>query len=459
MGKTILLMTLLVCAIQAKAADVSYDIAPAKQVQVVDVTAGLVLDKYGGSLAVSGTATGWFAVQKIGDRWWLITPEGHGMVSLGVVHVLQAKEQPIFKSSYNGDTLALTKDATDNLRRWGFNSLGYGGINKRSSPEMAREMPFVLSMEDLLGISRFSAKPERPDLFAESGRQLLAGRIAENITPVKEEKNLIGYFYVDVPLWWNRTVRKQGNDWAIAYRKLPAESPGKSQYVDFLLQRRQSVANINQAYGTQAADRAALLQETTWANVNLDEATVLEDDHAFVAVVARQYYKLCQEEIRKLDPHHLIFGDRFSGAEIRNLEGVLKEAAPYIDGVAIQSFDKDRFNTALFDQVASTTGKPVLICDFAVNFATPEYPKGMWQTYPTEDAAADAYEQYVNEAFARPYMIGLHRCTYIDRPREGVLKQGLIQQSGQPYVRTVQRTAEAHKKLYQKLYGSGPDRP
>lgn len=48
---------------------------------------GLALDSYGGALAIQGKSIDWFSVQKIRDRWWFVTPEGHGMVSLGIMHI------------------------------------------------------------------------------------------------------------------------------------------------------------------------------------------------------------------------------------------------------------------------------------------------------------------------------------------------------------------------------------
>jgi len=70
-----------------------------------------------------------------------------------------------------------------------------------------------------------------------------------------------------------------------------------------------------------------------------------------------------------------------------------------------------------------------------------------------EDHAAQLYEDYLTDAFAQPYIIGVHRCQYMDRIKPNdVLKQGLIQQDGTPYKLTVQRYPETHSKIYQSLY-------
>ena len=36
------------------------------------------LDRYGGFLNVAGHAAASFHLERIGKRWWLVTPEGHG---------------------------------------------------------------------------------------------------------------------------------------------------------------------------------------------------------------------------------------------------------------------------------------------------------------------------------------------------------------------------------------------
>lgn len=437
----------------------AYDITTARQVEVADVKARLDLDSYGGSRSIKGRATGWFSLQQIKDRWWLVTPDGNSMISLGVTHILAACALPLFDAAYHRDFTAFTRDAAENLRRWGFNSAGYGGVNKQNRQAMLNEMPAVVSLE-LLEISRYSKNPERIDLFDGTVRRDLARSIAEYVEPVKGLKNLIGYMYVDLPQWWNLELRRKGNDWPFAYRRLAAGAPGKIRYVDFLLERRKTVAAVNEAYGTIVADRAGLLAERAWANLRPDDQSVMDDDRAFVAVLVREYYKFCHDEIRKLDPQHLIFGDRYASVDL-GLEDVIKEAVPYIDGVAIQPIPikgmAARFDKAAFDRIAELTGKPILICDFAVNFATPQFPSGMWGSWPTEDAAADLWAHYLDDAFAQPNMVGIHRCEYIDlpvaMPQGNVLKQGLVQQDGRPYVRTVQRYAGIHKKLYERIYG------
>ena len=59
----------------------------------------------------------------------------------------------------------------------------------------------------------------------------------------------------------------------------------------------------------------------------------------------------------------------------------------------------------------------------------------MWKQLESESAVAEMYRNYVANAVAKPYIIGYHRCQYIDRYNEypGVLKQGILREDGSAY--------------------------
>ena len=43
-------------------------------------------DQYGGLTKIRTKATGCYRVERIGGRWWLITPDGNGFISIGMNH-------------------------------------------------------------------------------------------------------------------------------------------------------------------------------------------------------------------------------------------------------------------------------------------------------------------------------------------------------------------------------------
>ena len=71
----------------------------------------LKFDSFGGNLAIKGEATGFFHLEEIDGRHFLITPEGNGYRALGINHF-----HTMTSKDYDG--------AIDNIKTWGFNA-GY----------------------------------------------------------------------------------------------------------------------------------------------------------------------------------------------------------------------------------------------------------------------------------------------------------------------------------------------
>ena len=56
--------------------------------------------------------------------------------------------------------------------------------------------------------------------------------------------------------------------------------------------------------------------------------------------------------------------------------------------------------------------------DHQCSFPTAQYDKTMWKQLESEAAVAQMYRDYLAAATAKPYIIGYHRCQYIDRFNE-----------------------------------------
>jgi len=83
---------------------------------------------------VTSKATGFFRVEKTGDRWWCFDPTGAAFYAIGTdhcnynVHWCEALGYAPYaqniRKKYNNDEAAWAKSATDRLKQWGFNALG-----------------------------------------------------------------------------------------------------------------------------------------------------------------------------------------------------------------------------------------------------------------------------------------------------------------------------------------------
>lgn len=177
---------------------------------------------------------------------------------------------------------------------------------------------------------------------------------------------------------------------------------------------------------------------------------VHRDDYEFLRLIAREYYRVAGEAMEREDRRHLVFGDRYMLGDLP-IE-VLEEALPWIDIVAVQPFQV-RFEREAFDRVYRLSRKPILICDHASNFPTDSFPSTLWPQCATESDTARAYGDYLAEAFERPYIVGYHRCQYIDRamPDTGALKQGLIREDEPPYETFVDSVDRTNKRIIKRL--------
>lgn len=89
-------------------------------------------------------------------------------------------------------------------------------------------------------------------------------------------------------------------------------------------------------------------------------------DQAFLRLIAREYFRVVGGAQRKYDPEHLVFGDRF---DFNTFDyDVVNEMLPYVDGIAIQPPFWAPFPKEKLDEIHKLTGKPILLCDFAIRF-------------------------------------------------------------------------------------------
>ena len=371
-----------------------------------------------------------FRLSAPSSRACLLDPQGRPFFSLGVVHAGAYPEgdgQAFFDHKYAGDWSFLAAKIAADLRDWGFNSAGY-----HSPPALLDHLPYFQDCYPA-AISYWMGAPAYPDPFDPAWQRAVEDLLERTCAPVRDHPNLVGYYWTDTPRWdLDRARRLVSTDWVSAIRALPAAAPGKQAYVDYLLEAAFEAGPVYRAaLGGTALNRDNLL-ESTFARLDLSHPAVMRHDRGFLRRIARQYYAVAHMATRKADPDHLIFGDRYLIGD--HPPEVLEEAAPFIDVLSVQPYGS-AFDRAAFDALHALTGKPILICDHAINFATPAHPHTVWPQAPDEAAAARAYHAYLTAAAQCPYITGYHRCQYIDRPIPGtdLLKQGLLQADETPY--------------------------
>ena len=378
------------------------------------------VDSYGGIVTIRGESTGRFHLEQLSGRDCLVTPEGHGFWSLGVVHTAAVSrpgegEADLFTTLFDRDWRRYSDATAANLREWGYNSVGYD-----SPAPLRRLMPYVA---DSYPAQTSAWRPDDgfqfPDVFDPEWQQGARDKIRSMVEPERGNPNLIGYYWTDTPQWeLQRATRTRGTNWVTAIRNLPEDTPGRMRYQRFL------VENDGRA-----------------------------DDAAFLRLIARKYYAVIGEETRRLDPDGIVFGERYLFLDVPDF--VVEEALPWIDAIALQPGGAI-CDGAQLDHLHELSGKPILLCDHQASFPTPAFPKTMWQQLASEEEVGTDHARYLADAFAKPYILGYHRCQYIDRfkPAQGVLKQGLLRHDGTPYESLVRSVTENNRAALQSFTNS-----
>ena len=323
----------------------------------------------------------------------------------------------IFVNKYKNDWSSASAEIYRNLISWEFNTAGYG-----APKELRKLIPFMMPSQPLVKNSSWLEKEKFffSDIFDFEVKKEILNKI-QNMTSEKDNPNLIGYFWTDMPMWnLKKSKEKFGFNWVDYIKNLPENSAGRIRYEKF-------------------------------KNEPLfDDSLTFEEN--FLKLIAKEYYKLIGEETKRLDPGALIFGERYAMHRVPTY--IIEEALPYIDVVSIQPHDCD-FNEIYFRKIYEITGKPIIICDHQCSFPTEKYRYTMWQQLNNQTEVAEKHSEYLNKVVNESYLIGYHRCQYIDRyePTNNLLKQGMVKENGEtyePHASIITRTNKKVKEIFKE---------
>jgi hypothetical protein len=329
------------------------------------VAAGALISSSMGSENTSGPKA-FFTLRKFKHRWWLITPTGQPFFSIGLNHIDAAslryvENQHIWRDQYNNSMQTWLQQVRDDLQGWGFNTVGWVQEvvtreveNHRHSRNFTYEeyqwldMPYC-HMLPFVDFHQWEVETIHPDVkgkgfaaWCDYVARAHCGRFAD-------DPKLIGYFYSDCPTWVH--VRKD-NTW-----KGPMYDPERLK---------------------SAAGRRELFE------------------------LARTYYQVTHDAIRRYDKHHLIFGDRYE-AKAALPDEVVKAALPYVDVLSFQCFGKADVVQEKLGYWDTTYDKALLLADNSNGRKGTPNQHGSFQN-PV------AYGEIMQVLRAMPSCIGYHLC-------------------------------------------------
>ena len=350
---------------------------------------------YGGFKAHRVEASGFFRAEKIGERWWLVDPDGYLFISAGVNSVRTGKSEAAKAASAQrfGSSQKWAQSAVQLLRDADFNTIGSWSDNEplRAAPQPLAYCPMIEgglmgSFGKKLGVAKQgsghanyprSAMPIfHPDFAA------FCDEHAQTLAALKDDAYLIGYF---------------------SDNELPA--PKLENYLALDLD--------DEAMGSTARFARDWLRKRRG---NDGQADLTKDENeAWMEHVYDRYFAITTAAIRRHDPNHLCLGARFYAGE-KNSPGALRAAGRHLDVISINHYYDWNPNAETLARWTRWSGRPVMITEW--------YAKGMdsgmantsgagW-TVPTQRERGLFYQTFTLALLQAPGCVGWHWFKYID---------------------------------------------
>ncbi|MDZ4402715.1 hypothetical protein [Prosthecobacter sp.] len=283
------------------------------------------------SMAARAAVPGrWFTLAQRKGRWWLITPEGKPFFSIGLNHIDPSPLRyevngDLWQRKYGNSMEKWLKEAVaPDLKAWGFNSVGWTQeVVTRGLTNHRHSRAFTLEEYQWLGqpyfhqlpfadFHQWEAETRHPSFDAPEFAEWCDYVAREHCARMRDDPNLIGYFYLDCPTWIHA---RPENEW-----KGPMFDPEQLK--------------------TEAGRKELHALATKW-------------------------YRITHDAIRRYDKHHLIFGDRYEAAR-PIADEVVDAALPYVDVLSFQHFASPDKVAANLTHWHEKTGKPVLLADHCI---------------------------------------------------------------------------------------------
>ncbi len=389
------------------------------------------LSPYGGWAGHTATKTGFFHTQKVGDRWWMVDPDGYLFLSVGLNSV-SVSQTPVAKGH--------EKDAFQTHANWaqktvelmqanGFNTAGCWSDTDALSAAKTR-IPYTRIWNFM---SEYGKK--RGGTYQQAGHigypkdtisvfdkafETFCDEWAKQLASTKNDPYLLGHFSDnELPF----PVKALDN-----YLALEPNDEGKRAAEAWL------------------ADRG----------VKPDAITNTDRD-AFRGFMADRYFAITTRAIRQNDPNHLCLGSRIHG-QARRSEGLLKAAGKYLDVVAINDYGVWNPQRGVLKQWGEWTNKPLLITEW--------YAKGDdsgmgnqsgagWEV-ATQKERGQFYQNYTLGMLAAQNCVGWHWFKYADNdvtntsadPSNRDSNKGIVNIKLQPYAPLFSLMQELNRSAY-----------
>jgi hypothetical protein len=396
------------------------------------------LDPYGGwAEPPKEQATGFFYPKRIGSRWWLVDPEGHRFLHVGVVSVSPGSSKAI-KANFAkrfGSKAAWADATTALLLEHGFNG---AGAWSDTAALRAAQRPVAYTV-----IKNFASD------FAKA-----KGLYRPSVGHSGFVNNCIPVFNEDFPAFCAEKAKSlaetKDDPWLLGhFSDNELLTPVLDKYLEL------DAADPAQAPNRKAAE-AWLAARKGKAEVSAKDITS-RDRAEFMGFAFETYFRIASEAIRRADPNHLYLGSRLHSREKENPH-VLKAAGKYCDVIAINYY---RVWGPDLDEMRDWTawsGRPVIITEWYAKGDDRGFPNttGAGWIVKTQRDRGLYYQHYALGCLEAGNCVGWHWFKYMDNdlndtqadPSNRDSNKGVVRIDYEPYAALMELMRPLNREVY-----------
>lgn len=403
------------------------------------------LSIYGGWMVDRQEATGFFRTQKIGDRWWLIDPQGWPFIHKGVAVFTtggsdRQKEALVEKF---GASAAWAEDQQNMLRGYGFNGLGaWSAVDVVRQTE--QPLPYTVIVNPM-GNYRTQHRKQFGGKYKQAGWQgyrfdlamvfdpgfdALIDQAVSPIAKYCDDKYLVGYFTDNELPWVNDAL---------------------DRHLTLLAHDEEAYLTVRKWYDDQKGIKDAPVAGITEA-----------DRKAFMAFYFDTYIGKVVAALRKYDTNHLYLGCRFNQhkEELFSPE-IFAVAGKYADVISINHYRLWQPKADWMDNWEQWSGKPFMITEFYTKGEDSGLPNntGAGWNVPTQADRGLFYQNFVMELLRSGNCVGWHWFTYMDNdpqnlntdPSNRDSNKGVVTWAFEPYTELLDRMKPLNDRTYRLI--------
>lgn len=344
-----------------------------------------------------------------------------------------------------------SRQAVKRLRSWGFNSAGAFSADTQFMQEMNVPTVDFLSLND-------GALPMLPDKlgagriidpFAPGIEETLDRVIAKKVRPNVNNPRLIGYFL------GNEQHVEDIPKLVPTYKA--SQVPAKAKLIEMLENEYGSIEKFNEAWNP--AEPLSSFEEAGETPLFIRTDKAAADMRQYFRAYLETYATLVERIFRKHDPHHLLIGSRWTPATA-NVQDVVEITGPYVDVLSINYYTYAIDADFLQKVHRWSGGKPMILSEW--HYCVNDQGLQARMEMANQKDRAKAYRNYVEQAAALPFVVGVQWFSYLDQSITGRFFQGFhgegnaigfVNVVDRPYEEMVAAAKKSNFRIYEVMMG------